>query len=365
VNRAYTAFVALMLGGLFAVAAAAPVVAPAPAKAPEVAPGRPIVFPRDHGSHPDYRTEWWYATGWLKTAGGETLGFQVTFFRTRAQSGAQNPSAFAARQFIIAHAALSDPSRGRLWHEQKSARAVFGLAGADEADTRVWLDDWHFERREERYQASVSGRDLDFALTLAPVRAPVLNGVAGYSQKGPDPRSASYYYSQPQLRVEGSVRRGDRRDSVTGLAWLDHEWSQAVLDAESTGWDWVGINLDDGGALMAFRLRDRRGGQRWAAATRVRADGTQQVFGPDDVNWQPLRRWRSPRTAIEYPVSWKLRVGTADYTLEPLMDDQESDSRATTGAVYWEGAVRLGTAGGPGGRGYLELTGYGEALKLP
>ncbi len=362
-SRLRSGLAGLLLGGLMAAASAAP--PGATAITPVVAPGRVLDFPRDHGSHPDYRTEWWYATGWLKTAGGETLGFQVTFFRTRTQAGEGNPSAFAARQFVIAHAAISDPRRGRLWHDQKSARAVFGLAGADEHDTRVWLDDWRFERREGRYQARLKGRELDLELALAPTRAPMLNGVAGYSQKGPDPRSASYYYSQPQLRVDGEIRRGERRDRVTGQAWLDHEWSQAVLDADSTGWDWVGINLADGGALMAFRLRDRRGAQRWAAATLARPDGTQQVFGPDEIAWQPLRRWRSPRTGIEYPVTWTLRVGGSDYALSPLLDDQESDSRATTGAIYWEGAIRLEGHAGLRGQGYLELTGYGEALQLP
>lgn len=352
-------------GPLAAMVLAAGAAAGLVAAAPAVVPGRTLTFPRDHGSHPEFRTEWWYATGWLETAAGETLGFQVTFFRARPGLADDNPSAFAARQFVIAHAALSDPRQGKLWHEQKAARAVFDLAGAAEDDTHAVLDGWRLERRAGVYRARLQGADLDLELALTPTRGPMLNGRHGYSQKGPDPASASYYYSVPQLRVAGTVRRGERRDTVTGQAWLDHEWSSAYLDAESAGWDWIGLNLDDGGALMAFRIRTRDGRQRWAGATLARADGSQQAFGPDEIEWTPGRGWRSPRTGIAYPVAWRLRIGALQLELEPLLDDQESDSRATTGAIYWEGAVRASSAGAGVGRGYLELTGYGEPLVLP
>jgi predicted secreted hydrolase len=332
---------------------------------PAVVPGHVLEFPRDHGSHPDFRTEWWYATGWLTTAGGETLGFQVTFFRTRPDLPQDNPSAFAPQQLIIAHAALSDPGRGSLWHEQRIARATHGLAGAREGDTDVWLDDWRLVRSDGRYRTAVSGEALSFELEFTPTQAILLNGEDGFSRKGREPGSASYYYSQPQLAVAGEVMRDGRRVAVTGTGWLDHEWSTALLDEDAVGWDWVGINLDDGGALMAFRLRDAEERSVWASATRRGADGAVTTFAPDAVEFAPGRRWRSLRTGIEYPVVWRLRVGSEEYELEPLMDDQESDSRFTTGAVYWEGAVRAIRSGQPVGRGYLELTGYGEPLLLP
>ncbi len=332
---------------------------------PSVTPGHALEFPRDFGAHPEFRTEWWYATGWLESADGETLGFQVTFFRTRPDLPADNPSAFAARQLVIAHAALSDPARGRLWHEQRIARASHGLAGAAEGDTRAWLDGWLIERGGGRYLTRVDGDELSFELELTPTQPPMLNGEAGYSRKGRDPRSASYYYSLPHIAVSGHVQRKGRRVAVTGQAWLDHEWSTALLDPEATGWDWIGINLADGGALMAFRLRDAGGATHWAAASLRRADGSLATYGPGEVEFTPGRRWQSPRTGIEFPVEWRVRAGPLTVELEPLMDDQESDSRFTTGAVYWEGAVRARSGGAELGRGYLELTGYGEALRLP
>jgi predicted secreted hydrolase len=330
-----------------------------------VRPGQRIELPRDHGAHPEFRTEWWYATGWLETAAGETLGFQVTFFRTRPDLAVDNPSAFAPRELVIAHAAISDPSRGRLWKDQRLARAALGLAGTATTDTRAWLDRWYLERRGDRYVTNVDAGDFGFGLTLRMTQAPLVNGRDGYSQKGPAAESASFYYSMPQLEVTGTIRRADRRDTVNGRAWLDHEWSSALLDREATGWDWIGINLDDGGALMLFRLRDAAGRRHWAGGTLRSADGSVRVFAPDDIEFEPGRRWRSPRTGVEYPVSWRVRAAGLELTLEPLLDDQESDTRASTGAIYWEGAVTAFAGGRRIGRGYLELTGYGERLRLP
>ncbi len=330
-----------------------------------VEPGVAVTLPRDHGSHPAFRTEWWYVTGWLRTEAGEPLGFQVTFFRSRpATVATDNPSAFAPHQVIIAHAAISDAARGRLWHDQRIARAGFGLAGATEHDLRVWLDHWHLERREGRFSARIEAEDFALDLELSATQPPLLQGEAGFSRKGAAPAAASWYYSLPQLRVTGLVTRGARAERVSGAAWLDHEWSSEYLEAAASGWDWIGLNLDDGGALMLFRIRDGQHGTRWAGGTLRTADGERRVFAPREVTFTPGRRWRSPRTGIEYPVEWRVRAGDFEIALRPFMDDQESDSRRSTGAVYWEGAVMAERDGRPVGRGHLELTGYGEPLRM-
>ena len=338
--------------------------AAAAADSPAVTPAARVSLPGDAGAHPEFRTEWWYVTGWLATAAGEPTGFQVTFFRTRPTLERANPSAFAARQVLIAHAALSDPAHGRLWHEQRVLRAGFGLAAAATGRTDVHVRDWSLAEQGTGLVAVVRGEEFGFELALTPTVAPLLNGTGGYSQKGPSPTAASLYYSVPQLQVTGQIERGGRRLAVTGTAWLDHEWSSAYLDAASVGWDWIGLNLDDGGALMAFRMRDALGGTRWAGGTLRSADGRVRSLAPDEVRFTPRRRWRSPRTAVEYPVEWQVAAGNLELALVPLLDDQESDSRATTGAVYWEGAVEARLAGHRVGRGYLELTGYGERVRL-
>jgi predicted secreted hydrolase len=330
----------------------------------QVTAGRTLVFPQDLGSHPAFRTEWWYVTGWLTSEQGESLGFQVTFFRTKPDIAPANPSAFAAHQLIIAHCALSDPQRGRLWQEQKIRRAGFGLADAAEGDTHVWVERWSLARSGETYAAKIDSADFSLDLRLLETQPVLLQGENGFSRKGPQERSASYYYSLPHLEVSGEVLRKGAKSRVTGDAWLDHEWSSEYLDAQAQGWDWIGINLDDGGALMAFRIRGPSGEQRWAGGSHRNSAGTVQILTPADIEFRGGRRWKSPRTGIDYPVAWQIRAGAQEFELQPLMDDQENDTRLTTGAIYWEGAVRAMDQGKLIGRGYLELTGYGEKLQL-
>ncbi|MFZ5557888.1 MAG: lipocalin-like domain-containing protein [Pseudomonadota bacterium] len=331
---------------------------------PPVVPGRALRFPQDEGSHPAYRTEWWYVTGWLAD-GARDLGFQVTFFRSRPQAAADNPSAFALKQLLFAHAGLSDPAVGRLLHDERAARAGFELAEAREGRTAVWIGDWSLAQDGDRYRAQIPARDFRLDLTFVRTQPPLLNGRDGFSQKGPDPLAASYYYSLPQLAVEGRVARAGREAAVTGRAWFDHEWSSEIMDDNAVGWDWIGINLADGGALMAFRMRGGDGARYWAGGTLRGADGATRAFAPEEIAFVPGRRWTSPRTGIAYPVEWKVRIGDLAIDLRPLMDDQENDARGSVGTVYWEGAVRALAAGGRElGRGYLELTGYGARLRL-
>lgn len=335
---------------------------------PPVRPDTRLEYPRDHGSHPDFRTEWWYLTGWLEDPQGRPLGFQVTFFRSRPPRESANPSAFNPRQLLFAHAALADPAVRRLRHAERSARAGLGLAGAERGNTRVWIDDWHLTLADGRYRTRVAAGDWGLDLEALPTQPLLLQGRGGYSRKGPGAAEASHYYSRPQLRVSGTLRRDGRMVRVSGSAWLDHEWSSTILNPAAAGWEWTGLNLHDGGALMAFRIRDRSGGALWAGGTWRDASGGVRVFSPAEVSWRPLRQWRSPRTGVVYPVAWRLAVPGLAVELRPLLDDQELDGRGSTGTLYWEGAVRAhaseGAAGAEIGRGYLELTGYGGELDL-
>jgi predicted secreted hydrolase len=331
---------------------------------PAVVPGYGLLFPRDHGAHPAFRTEWWYVTGWLAGEGGRPLGFQVTFFRNRPRIAESSPSAFAPRQLLFAHAAIADPRDGRLVHDQLAARAGFGLAEASERDTDVRIDSWSLVATADGYVTRIPAREFALELALAATQPILVQGDRGYSRKGPLAAQSSYYYSRPQLAVSGTVSRGERREPVSGRAWLDHEWSSEVMAPEASGWDWVGLNLADGGALMAFRMRSKAGGEVWSAATLRTPDGRVRTFGPGEVGFEPLRRWRSPRTEVDYPTAMRVRAGDIALDLEPLMDDQELDSRASTGTIYWEGAVRARAGGRTVGEGYLELTGYWRPLKL-
>jgi predicted secreted hydrolase len=331
----------------------------------QVDPRKTLSFPRDFGAHPDFRTEWWYATGWLQTPDGKQVGFQVTFFRSATEHDRTNPSKFAPKQLIVAHAALSDPAIGKLQHDQRIARAGFGLAQTSESTTDIKLGKWSMLREADgRYRVTLPARDFSFDLTFTPTQPILLQGAQGYSRKGPKPEQASYYYSEPHLQVSGAITRNGKAVTVTGSAWLDHEWSSTVLDPKAVGWDWVGANLDDGRALMAFRIRASDGSSLWQHATLREKDGRLRQLNADAIRFTPVRYWRSPRTQARYPVEVTLEIGQQRWQLRPLQDDQELDSRQSTGAVYWEGAVTLERDGRPDGRGYLEMTGYVKPLKL-
>ncbi|TDN55702.1 lipocalin-like domain-containing protein [Azoarcus indigens] len=357
----------LMLANVGAAEAAGPGGEGAPY--PEVRPGRSFSFPADLGAHPTYRTEWWYATGWLEDETGQARGFQVTFFRVRSRIGEGSASRFAPSQLIIAHVALADAAQGRLLHAERSARAQPPLAGAEEGRTHAWIGDWRFSFEDGRYRAIARDPAFGIDLELHPEGAPLLNGEGGYSRKAPAPEHASYYYSRPQLRVAGEIIIAGERRTVKGHAWLDHEWSSQVMPAEAAGWDWVGLNLLDGGAVMAFQMRDRSGKPLWAAATVREVGGEAHRLPPQAVSFQPGRRWLSPRTGAEYPVEWSISLqlpgGRRRLDLRPLMDDQELDGRRSTGAVYWEGAVSVTQEDGTAlGHGYLEMTGYANRPRL-
>lgn len=329
-----------------------------------VLPGRRLVFPDDFGAHPDFRTEWWYVTGWLRRHDERALGFQITFFRIRTGIGESNASRFAPRQLMFAHAALADPDFGRLRHSERAARVGFGHAGFTLGRSEVWIGDWRLAQQGKRYQAKVRAEDFSYALSLDANAPPLLNGQQGFSSKAVDLRHASYYYSRPQLQVSGSLTLNGRAETVSGHAWLDHEWSSELLPEGAQGWDWVGINFADGSALMAFRIRDTSGNKQWAAASLRSTGKIDQIFTAQAVSFSPLRNWRSPRTGINYPVAWRLQLGEREFEVNPLLDDQELDSRRSVGAIYWEGAIRASEHGRPVGEGYLELAGYGEKIRV-
>jgi predicted secreted hydrolase len=340
------------------------------ARMPALASTPSLRFPADFGAHEASRIEWWYLTGALEAA-ARTWGFQITFFRAATGIAGADASRFAARQIVFAHAAVTDLAHRRLRHDQRIARSGFGIAEAGRAETSLVLRDWRLTRSDvdarSDYQASASSETAGFAfdLDLAATQPVLVQGIAGLSQKGPRSEQSSRYYSEPQLAARGSLAIDGLRTPVTGRAWLDHEWSDAFLDGDAVGWDWIGINLDDGAALTAFRLRRADGSVLWSGGSFRPAGGTLRNFADGQVVFVPGRVWISPASRASYPVEWRVATPAGRFALQAMQDDQELDSRASTGAIYWEGlSLLLDGAGRRVGRGYLEMTGYAARLVL-
>jgi predicted secreted hydrolase len=327
---------------------------------------RALVFPRDLGSHPDHAIEWWYVTGQLRAA-ERTFGFQLTFFRSRVQATQGMRSAFAARQLLFAHAAVTDVSGQKLWHDQRIARQGFEVAQASEQDTAIRLRDWSLVRQGPQYQAVALGGSFEFRLALRETQPLLLQGQQGWSRKGPQPEQASFYYSLPQLQTSGSLSLGGKPMAVQGTAWLDHEWSQSLMPEQAVGWDWIGINLSDGSALTAFQLRDPAGQAVWDGGSyrHPSMGGAAHVFSRGEVAFTPVRSWTSPLTRARYAVEWVVRTPADFYRVKAVIDNQELDSRNSTGAVYWEGLCDVFDSNNRlAGQGYLEMTGYASPLRL-
>jgi predicted secreted hydrolase len=328
-----------------------------------------LEFPADHGPHPDYQTEWWYYTGNLVSDGGEGFGYQLTLFRRALappRSRAERESTWAADQVYMGHFALTDVAEGRYHAFERFARGAAGLAGAQAAPFHVWLEDWQVEEVEPgvvRVQAAQEDLALDLVLTDR--KGPILQGDRGHSPKGPQPGNASYYYSLTRLETSGAVQVGEANYQVGGLSWMDHEWSTSSLTDDQVGWDWFSIQLDDGGELMVFQLRQEDGRiNPFSSGAFIAPDGGTRHLGRDDFEIRVDAEWRSPHTGATYPARWTVTVPAADLALEiePFLADQE----LTVSYAYWEGAVRVEgqRAGRPvQGVGYVELTGYAGSMQ--
>lgn len=331
---------------------------------PPVKPRR-LNFPRDYGAHPEYRTEWWYLTGWLGE-GPSAMGFQLTFFRSRTQHAPENPSRLAPTQLLFAHAALAVAPQNVFLHANRAGRLGGALLRAATSDTDVQFEDWHLRREQsaagEAYTGRFAGEGFAVSFMASAAQPALLRGQDGFSPKGPEALQASHYYSRAPLAVKADVTVGKKTQKMVGKAWLDHEWSSQLLMDGAVGWDWLGINLLDGGTLMAFQIRNDKAAAIYSHVDARDATG-RPAKGWQGLRWQSAGRWRA-KSLIDYPIPMDLWVGDQRYSLVPLMLGQEVDARASTGGFYWEGAVSLMQGERLLGHGYLELTGYGAPLKV-
>ncbi|MBI3803658.1 MAG: carotenoid 1,2-hydratase [Nitrospirae bacterium] len=337
-------------------------------------PGYRFSFPRDHGTHPNFKIEWWYFTGNLSSAGNE-IGYELTFFRRGIDppKGEENPSRWAVKDLYFAHFALTDGVGKRFFYTDKISREAIGKAGAQRDRLEVWIDRWRAVQETDgtiHLQAEAEGETdrpgWKIDLLLTPEKPPVIQGSDGISRKGGEPGQASHYISYTRLQTEGTVSIGGKGQAVAGLTWMDHEFSSSMLNKNQVGWDWFSIQLKEGGELMLYQIRTIDGKRDpFSSGTVVHPDGTSRHLTADAFTLTPARYWKSPANSTSYPVGWKIEVPSEGLSLtsDPILDAQELITSKSTRVAYWEGASRFsGTRQGRPvtGKGYVELTGYDQ-----
>jgi predicted secreted hydrolase len=345
-----------------------------PAGFRQAEPGYQYRFPGDHGTHDDFRTEWWYYTGHLAAANGRRFGYQVTFFRRgiEPEKVGGNPSRWAIRQLYLAHVALSDLDQKRFHYAEKAGRAGLGRAGAEAGRLRVWIDRWSAEASaspHEHHRLLAATDEFALELTVTPEKIPVVHGERGVSRKGSEPVQSSHYYSFSRLATTGTLTVRGERLPVQGTSWMDHEFGSGDLGDDLTGWDWFSIQLDNKTELMLYRLRRSDGTVSPASSgTVVLPDGRAQHLASSDVTVEAQERWVSPASGAQYPSRWRIAAPSLNLSLDvrPLLPDQELTTSRSTQVTYWEGAVEVSgqLKGSPvSGQGYAELTGYARPMK--
>ena len=337
-------------------------------------PGYEFNFPRDHGSHDFFLTEWWYFTGHLWSTEGKRFGYELTFFR-RALEDPQvwrNPSRWAFRQLYFAHLALTEVDNGRFRFAEKISRGGIGKAGAKTGMFHVWLDQWSAtavtaDHQEFHLQASTPEIAIDLNVRLK--RPPVIHGLDGISQKGSQTEQASHYYSLTRLATKGVLWVEGEKQEVRGTSWMDHEFGSGSLAEGLVGWDWFSIQLESGYEIMAYWLRRADGTfDASSSGTVVTPNGETHHLSQDDLKLDILEHWHSQTSGARYPSRWTLTIVPFDIRLHitPHLNDQELRTTKSTQITYWEGAVevtgRFGNAQVTG-MGYVELTGYAEPYR--
>jgi predicted secreted hydrolase len=330
-------------------------------------------FPRDHGAHPAFKTEWWYFTGNLKDETGRPFGYQLTIFRQGVQfTPAQAKSQWAVRDFYFGHFTISDISSNEFHVAEKVSRGALGDAKAATGGMDVVLGPWTIEQKGAAENMHLSARDADIAIDFDehPLKPLILEGVGGLSQKAQGAGEASYYYSYPRLATSGKLRVGEKNFDIKGLSWFDHEFSTSSLGKDQVGWDWFCLQLDNKEEIMLYAMRDKSGAiDPNSEGTWVKADGTTERIAPGAFTIEKSGSWKSPHSGATYPAGWHVVIPGhhADLTVTPSMADQELRLTKMGALDYWEGACaiegRIGDAPVKG-VGYTELTGYTGALQI-
>ncbi|MBW2122205.1 MAG: carotenoid 1,2-hydratase [Deltaproteobacteria bacterium] len=332
-------------------------------------PGRSFSFPRDHGSHPRFQTEWWYYTGHLRSQGGKPFGYQLTFFRRALRPGRPSgESRWAIDSVYFAHFALTDEKAKDFMFRERISRGALGQAGAATGRLHVWIGDWSLRAEGAAHLLEAGSPTMGIRLRLVPTKPPVVNGINGVSRKAEGEGNASYYYSMTRMNTQGDLVLNGKDMKVTGVSWMDHEFGSNQLQEYQVGWDWFSLQLENNTELMLYLIRDRSGKpDPYSSGTLTFPDGSSHHLSLQEFDVRALETWKSRKTGARYPSGWRIRVPLwkIDLTVRPTVPHQELDPRQSTRIPYWEGSVHVRGRYGKSpvsGVGYVELTGYARPM---
>jgi predicted secreted hydrolase len=331
----------------------------------QVVPGRTFDFPKDHGSHPEFETEWWYYTGHLVSENNETFGFQLTFFRVgiHPEEGSRSPrSAWHTHSVHLAHFALTDDKNRKFYHYEKTNRESFDMAGAKNDHLHVWNGSWESRMSGSDILLSVKTEDVDLELGVSSLKPVILQGSEGFSRKGAEPGEASYYYSYTRLNGSGELKVKNQKYNIKAASvWMDREFTSSKLAQATQGWDWFAIQLDSGEDIMVYQLRDKNNNpNEFSSGSYIDQEGNKTHLDHTDFQIKVLSYWKSPKSGIAYPSEWKISVRGSgkELHIKPSIPDQELITQKSTGVNYWEGRCLVYENGKHAGNAYVELVGY-------
>lgn len=341
-------------------------------------PGYEYNFPRDHGAHDEYKTEWWYYTGHLRTEDGHRYGFELTFFRVGIVPPEQSADAavpagpaqsrWDLHNLSLAHFAVSDIDGKDFRAYEKLNRSSPFTANAAAGKLDVFNEAWRATTLPDgSWRITAVAGDDSLDLVLRTRKTPAVHGENGISVKAAGEGYASHYYSMTRLEAEGRVH--GRR--AKGQAWMDHEFGSSQLRESQQGWDWFSVQFDNDSELMLYQIRRRDGTPDvTSSGSLITSDGSVIHLRHDQMQITPAGSWHSSKSGATYPMGWRVAVPAfrIDVTLQPLLRDQELITRGSTGVTYWEGAVDVSgrfDAVAIGGEGYVEMTGYDRAFRSP
>jgi predicted secreted hydrolase len=321
-------------------------------------------FPRDHGSHGEYRTEWWLVTAMVTDEQARSLGLHLAFFRIGlvAETG-KHASRWGATELYAATFSISHPVSGKLMERGRLSRAPLGPAGASAAPMEVWVENWQMEQ----IGGSTQGPDLRVKLDADDVGIHIilenlkpLTTSNEFQTQGVRGAAPFQFYMQPRLKVTGTYSFDDRGSTLSGTGTLEHAWGELPLPGGAVARDRFTVHFDDSRELFCVRLR--RVDEQDAASSNC------VLFAPEvpprtvssrDISLQPDAYWRSERTGKRYPTHWTLEIPSEGIHLKllPHWDDQEGSAWLP----FWSGPMRVRDVSGQSrsqGNAFIQLMGY-------